>query len=82
MGMFDYVDYTMDCPQCGKSVSDFQSKDGPCLMSTLTPLMVTHFYTSCDHCGAWIELSRNGFDTLPQEYGTMDEFKVSARKHD
>lgn len=59
MGMFDYIEYTELCWKCGEPLKDFQSKDGPCLMSTLSPANVHYFYTSCDNekCKAWNEFS-------------------------
>jgi len=27
MGLFDYLDFRMDCPYCGKTIRDFQTKD-------------------------------------------------------
>lgn len=58
MGMFDYVNYECECPECGGKVSGFQSKDGECLMDTLETKDVSNFYSSCDECGGWIEFER------------------------
>ena len=54
MGMYDHVTYECICPRCHNKVDGFQSKDGPCVLSTLAPEEVDNFYTSCN-CGAWIE---------------------------
>lgn len=56
MGMFDIIDYKMNCPVCGNEVTDFQSKDKDCIMSKLQLYKVDNFYTSCVICGTWIEL--------------------------
>lgn len=61
--MFDtiYSD-AVRCPLCGRSL-EWQSKDGPCLFERLTihELMETTnapvFYSSCDECGIWVEVS-------------------------
>jgi hypothetical protein len=53
MGMFDWVNYTATC-DCGRSLRDFQSKDGPCQMLRLEPHQVEIFYTMC-LCGLWNE---------------------------
>ena len=29
MGTYDHVEIEIECPKCGKIVSDFQTKDGP-----------------------------------------------------
>lgn len=58
MGMFDYVTYTYDCPLCNKVLSEFQTKEKDCSMSHLDPKEVSHFYTYCDDCGAWVEFQK------------------------
>ncbi len=35
--MFDTIIYEADCSNCGKPLSDFQSKDGACMLMELTP---------------------------------------------
>jgi hypothetical protein len=57
MGMFDYVKFECECPDCGCPVTEFQSKDGECDMVTLLPEDVKNFYTSCPCCKLWIEFS-------------------------
>ncbi len=58
MGMFDYIDYECLCPTCGSETRGFQSKDGKCDFSTLTPRYVDYFYTTCRVCNSWIEFRR------------------------
>lgn len=58
MGMFDYVDFKMKCPGCGKDVGPFQSKDGECYLETIKPVDVNNFYESCKNCDGWIEFNR------------------------
>lgn len=62
MGMFDYVKYEANCKSCGKPLSNFQSKDGECMLSTLEPKDVKRFYTSCYNCKTW-----NEFEVQPLE---------------
>ncbi len=66
MGMFDYVVGVPEvlCPNCGKKVKGWQSKDGPCELVRLHFSAVDRFYTNCDKgkhtgsgCGRWIEFS-------------------------
>lgn len=54
MGMFDYIKYKAPCWKCGKELTNFQSKDGDCVMDTIQPSVVNRFYDSCN-CGAWNE---------------------------
>ena len=58
MGMFDNVRYEEPCWRCGKVLTDWQSKDGPCELLTLEPKDVYSFYTYCE-CGAWNEFIRD-----------------------
>ena len=58
MGMFDWVKYEMDCPNCGEKISGFQSKDGMCILAELDFRDVNNFYTSCGKCDTWIEFDR------------------------
>jgi len=60
MGMFDYVDYEASCENCGSTLSDFQTKDTSCTLSTVSHLDCRNFYTPCDSCGAW-----NEFEVIP-----------------
>jgi len=57
MGMYDDINYSMDCPKCGASVGGFQSKDGNCILGTLEFWEVSNFYTHCPKCSAWIEFN-------------------------
>ena len=55
MGMFDHVEYKAPCWQCGKELTDWQSKSGACMLKKLQPIQVRDFYTGCKDCGAWNE---------------------------
>ena len=63
MGMFNEVNFTMKCPNCGEEVTGFQTKEGTLLLDTVEPDSVNNFYSSCDNCHkigerTWIEFSR------------------------
>ena len=58
MGMFDYVNFQMDCPQCGTRLFGFQTKDTDCELETVEPDETQYFYKGCPRCKAWIEFSR------------------------
>jgi len=55
MGIFDHVNYKMDCPKCGKEVSGFQTKDLGSWFETVEYWQCDNFYSSCDYCNTWIE---------------------------
>jgi len=57
MAMFNYVNFEMPCPKCGKTVRRFQSKDGDLTMDLVEIEAVVTMYSRCE-CGHWIELSR------------------------
>lgn len=64
MGLFDSVNFRMPCPTCGRQLSDFQSKDGPCLMGIVEPLEVSNFYALCPGCRTWVEYTRKPATSL------------------
>ena len=80
MGMFDTVTWTAPCPACGHSVTSWQSKDDVCQLETFdaatfirrrdeaTPRMwpIINWYTSCDHCGLWIDVQIQQRRAMPQ----------------
>ena len=57
MGMFDDVDYECQCPVCGHTLNEFQSKSGECLLQLLHPSEVVNFYDYCDKCGAMTDFT-------------------------
>lgn len=79
MGVYDYVEFSCECPNCKAEIKRFQTKDGPRVFAKLTPLMVSDFYTSCGKCGSWISYNREKEPppiALP-EYGSMADFSIS-----
>ena len=57
MGMFDYVNVSMSCPNCGKEHKSFQSKEEGCNLELIEPDSLGRFCSYCE-CGAWIEFNR------------------------
>lgn len=52
MGMFDYVRFECECPNCGNTLNSFQSKSGPCALMLLKAHKLDEFYGFCDKCHA------------------------------
>lgn len=52
MGMFDYVDAPPVTCKCGATVSEWQSKDGPCELLRLSVDSVNTYYGICRTCKA------------------------------
>jgi len=73
MGMYDEVDYRMLCPTCEAELSDFQTKEGACVLGRLDWKRVGNFYTFCDNCKSWIEFTRKPAKDI-------DEFDMVVEK--
>lgn len=58
MGMHDYVNFEMKCPNCGTMLRDWQTKDGKCLLEVVEIDTIDEFYTSCQKCRTWYSFSR------------------------
>jgi hypothetical protein len=57
MGIFNHVNYKMNCPNCGKDVGDFQTKSFAGYFETIDYWECDNFYSSCDYCNTWIEFT-------------------------
>ena len=57
MGMYDNVSGKFKCPECGHIQTEFQTKSYDCLLDTLDFRVCDYFYSSCDNCKAWLEVS-------------------------
>ena len=55
MGMFDYINFKIKCPNCKSNLNNFQSKDGSCVLNHLEFWEVDNFYDSCPICNTRIE---------------------------
>lgn len=63
MGMFDWVDFEIDCPKCGEKVTGFQTKDTECVLKTVKPSQIRDFYSICDNCQIWIQVYNKSTDS-------------------
>jgi hypothetical protein len=54
MGMFDWVQFEMDCPVCKSKVNSFQTKDGPCHGERVSIHSITNWYGECYKCKTWL----------------------------
>jgi len=80
MGMYDNVNFKCSCPKCGAKVQGFQTKEGPCILSTLTPFEISFCYNSCPNCNSWIEIeldnpSERSFQAIAYENGNGTDRK-------
>ena len=72
MSLFDYVNFTMDCPTCGAKQGYFQTKDTECpYMETVEFWQVDRFYTWCDKCGTSVD-----FILKRPEKPTIDDYRM------
>lgn len=77
MGMFDTVtDVEIACPECGASLGEFQSKDGPCVCNEISFRDVTNFYISCRYCDSWIEFNLK--PSIRAKWVFPDDYDISA----
>ncbi len=75
MGMFDYVNFAMPCPNCGDMLTKFQTKDSECTMGTVEPDGIGNFYTLCK-CKHWVEFSRPPGHMLREKPLTREEVEA------
>lgn len=63
MGLYNYVNFTMPCPNCGSSVDEFQTKEigdaGAVRMHVVAIESVKILLGQCPHCRLYIELDRS-----------------------
>ena len=89
MGMFDDVQCdAVRCPLCGSEMG-WQSKDGPCIMETLTVHELVdqsspaNFYSDCQQCRVWVEVTvTRRTDRTPAQQVQLDKEKqiIADRK--
>lgn len=77
MGMFDYVHFTMPCPNCGAELSSFQSKDAGCTLDTIEPDGLGGFYAYCK-CKSWIAFERPMPDRPPLRDKPLTREQIEA----
>lgn len=83
MGMFDYIrNFETLCPNCGKTLNEFQSKDWHCTMDEIPYWFVDRFYTSCPGCRTWVEFRRKGYDFLPPFRPKEDYELIKGEEND
>lgn len=82
MGIYDHVNYKMDCPMCGKDVGDFQTKDLGRFFERVEYWECNNFYSSCDYCNTWIEFTlKNPRPPIPIESYEMKVEPSSFDEH-
>jgi hypothetical protein len=72
MGMFDWVNFACDCPNCGSPVGGFQTKDGDCLLEWVDTPKIENYYSNCEVCDYWIEYN-NGVLNLVHPHNNEKE---------
>lgn len=78
MGLFDYVTYTAPCPICGKPLTKWQSKSGPCACLRVEPSEVDRFYDHCENCGTQVEVKmwKNVMENPQNIKKCLDELQI------
>jgi len=75
MGMFDWINVKINCPNCDKPLGGFQSKDSNCALDLIDPDYVVNFYTTCNHCKKWVEFIRPNFPEVHKPRDTPFSLK-------
>lgn len=55
MGIYNTVNFQINCTHCGFLVKTFQTKEGNCDFRTVDFSTVDNFYAICSNCGSFIE---------------------------
>lgn len=55
MGLYNYVNFQIDCPVCNSMIKDFQTKEGSLTLVTVKFNEVNNFYAICPQCQAFVE---------------------------
>ena len=76
MGMYDSVEGEFKCPKCGHLQTDFQTKQHDCILDTLDFRICDYFYSSCDNCGVWLDVTLSE-DARKQIYGKIAEMRMA-----
>ena len=92
MGMFNWVNYQMNCPECGHLVTGFQTKDESLVSLYLENVEINQigkFYSECDNCGLWIEfilkrppnITIDDFEMKTTRFNTKEEWVILQEKN-
>jgi len=68
MGMYNWVNFEIECPKCGNKVDGFQSKPWNGEFEWVNPWDVEEFHTQCDNCFTWIEYERKSNNWSGEEW--------------
>ncbi len=83
MGMFDEVNFEVDCPKCNEKVIGFQSKSGPCDMLNLQIAEMDdgeHIYSKCKNCGSWLEGTIKDSQRMMLQEVTIRDVEIEVKE--
>ena len=76
MGMFDKVNFKMNCPNCNNIIDNFQTKSEKNLLINLDVKDISFggsFYARCKDCNLYINCQKAEFeDCVIQELGSLN----------
>ena len=73
MGMYDTVDFSYTCENCGSPLNEWQTKDGDCVLAGLHPSEAGNFYTMCLCCHAWFDAWWDGQNVVVEMTKEADD---------
>jgi len=76
MGLFNFVQISIDCPVCKNTIPEFQTKEGKDFPFSLVDFTeVNNFYAICPQCQSFIE-----FYYEPEKERTIEDYKIKIIK--
>jgi C4-type Zn-finger protein len=55
MGIYNIVKFQINCPVCGKQITEFQTKEGDGVLEIIEYYKVNNFHAICPHCQSLVE---------------------------
>lgn len=76
MGLYNNVNFSINCPTCNTLITQFQTKDGDASFDTVDFNEVNNFHAICPGCQAFVEFY---YDPENRER-TIEDYKIRVIK--
>jgi hypothetical protein len=72
MGIYNLVNFQINCTVCNTLIRQFQTKEGDTMFTTVEFTEVNNFYAICPYCQSWVE-----FFYAPEGHErTIEDYKM------
>jgi C4-type Zn-finger protein len=81
MGIYNIVNFSLNCPVCGSLIKQFQTKEGNGVFDVVAFNEVNNFYAICPSCSSLVEF----YYSPENKERTIEDYKariISTRKND